>query len=116
VSPHAAARRWLGAGQAERPPGSRRRNLLDLIRDYQLSATVAPKRSLGACAVSRDDGRENARLAAQAGEHRHWLFVGGSALFADAGRRADTALERLGLAPIANRPAGLLSHGDQRLL
>ena len=60
--------------------------------------------------------RENARLAAQAGEHRRWLFVGGSTLFADAGRRADTALERLGLAPIANRPAGLLSHGDQRLL
>jgi di/tricarboxylate transporter len=31
------ARRWLGVGEVEKPPGSRRRNLLELIRDYQLS-------------------------------------------------------------------------------
>ena len=37
-------------------------------------------------------------------------------MFAAAGRRADLALDRLGLAAIADRPAGLLSHGDQRLL
>jgi branched-chain amino acid transport system ATP-binding protein len=37
-------------------------------------------------------------------------------VFAATGRRADIALERLGLAPVADRPAGLLSHGDQRLL
>src|SRR5215471_16488255 len=30
------ARRWLGVGEVEKPPGSRR-NLLELIRDYQLS-------------------------------------------------------------------------------
>ena len=31
-------------------------------------------------------------------------------------QRGDAALERLGLTHVANRPAGLLSHGDQRLL
>ena len=60
--------------------------------------------------------RENARLAAQACEARRWQFLGGEAVFAGAGRRADTALEQLGLSAIADRPAGLLSHGDQRLL
>ena len=30
-------RRWLGIDEVEKPPGSRRRNLLELIRDYQLS-------------------------------------------------------------------------------
>src|SRR6185437_317000 len=42
--------------------------------------------------------------------------VGGGPVFADAARRGDDALERLGLTPIADRIAGLLSHGDQRLL
>ena len=37
-------------------------------------------------------------------------------MFEAAGDRADAALDRLGLSPIADRPAGLLSHGDQRLL
>jgi len=60
--------------------------------------------------------RQNVRLAAQAREPWHWRFLGGSTLFAEAGRRADMALERLGLASVADRPAGFLSHGDQRLL
>ena len=60
--------------------------------------------------------RENVRLAAQARETRRWQFFGGETVFASAGRRADLALGRLGLSPIAERPAGLLSHGDQRLL
>jgi branched-chain amino acid transport system ATP-binding protein len=60
--------------------------------------------------------RENVRLAAQAREPRHWQFLGGSAMFAKAGTCADAALERLGLARLADRPAGFLSHGDQRLL
>src|SRR5215475_5617545 len=30
-------RRWLGIGEVDNTPGSRRRNLLELIRDYQLS-------------------------------------------------------------------------------
>ena len=60
--------------------------------------------------------RENVRLAAQAREPRHWWFLGGSAMFAAAGKHGDMALERLGLAAIADVPAGFLSHGDQRLL
>jgi branched-chain amino acid transport system ATP-binding protein len=60
--------------------------------------------------------RENVRLAAQAREPRHWWFLGGSAMFAAAGEHGDMALERLGLATIADVPAGFLSHGDQRLL
>ncbi len=60
--------------------------------------------------------RENVRLAAQARETRRWQFYGGETGFGSAGRRADLALERLGLSAIAGRPPGLLSHGDQRLL
>ena len=37
-------------------------------------------------------------------------------VFGDAARHGDAALERLGLTHVADRPAGLLSHGDQRLL
>lgn len=60
--------------------------------------------------------RENARLAAQARHPGRWRPAGGDALFAASGERADTALARLGLTHVAHRPAGLLSHGDQRLL
>jgi branched-chain amino acid transport system ATP-binding protein len=60
--------------------------------------------------------RENARLSAQARLPRRWQPYGGGTVFAEASRRGDQALERLGLTHIANRPAGLLSHGDQRLL
>ena len=60
--------------------------------------------------------RENARLSAQARLPRRWQPYGGGAVFAEAARRGDEALERLGLTDVANRPAGLLSHGDQRLL
>jgi branched-chain amino acid transport system ATP-binding protein len=60
--------------------------------------------------------RENVRLAAQAREPRRWQFYGGRAVFETSSDRADAALERLGLSAIAHRPAGLLSHGDQRLL
>jgi branched-chain amino acid transport system ATP-binding protein len=60
--------------------------------------------------------RENVRLAAQAREPRHWRFLGGGAIFAKAGERADSALELLGLTGVADRLAGVLSHGDQRLL
>ncbi len=60
--------------------------------------------------------RENARLSAQARMKRRWQPFGGSAVFAEATRRGDEALERLGLTAVASRPAGLLSHGDQRLL
>ena len=60
--------------------------------------------------------RENAMLAAQARHPRHWLPFGGSAVFSEARETGEAALEQLGLAHVANRPAGLLSHGDQRLL
>jgi branched-chain amino acid transport system ATP-binding protein len=60
--------------------------------------------------------RQNARLAAQARHGRRWQPYGGRAVFANAERRGDAALERLGLTHVAQRPAGLLSHGDQRLL
>ena len=60
--------------------------------------------------------RENARLSAQARLTRRWQPYGGGNVFAEAARHGDEALERLGLAHVANRPAGLLSHGDQRLL
>jgi len=60
--------------------------------------------------------RENARLAAQARGARRWQPFGGDTIFAAADRRGDVALERLGLTDVAHRPAGLLSHGDQRLL
>jgi branched-chain amino acid transport system ATP-binding protein len=60
--------------------------------------------------------RDNAGLAAQARHVKRWLPLGGAAVFQDAARRGDAALERLGLTHVANRPAGLLSHGDQRLL
>jgi branched-chain amino acid transport system ATP-binding protein len=76
-----------------------------IARTFQLTA-LFPQMS----------ARENVRLAAQAREVRRWQFQGGRPVFAATGRRADQALERLGLAPIADRPAGLLSHGDQRLL
>ena len=74
-------------------------------------------RSFQLTALFREmSARENVRLAAQARERRRWQFCGGGRVFDAAGRRADLALERLGLTAIANRPAGLLSHGDQRLL
>jgi branched-chain amino acid transport system ATP-binding protein len=60
--------------------------------------------------------RENAMLAAQARHPRHWLPFGGGRVFAQARTMGDNALEQLGLTHVADRPAGLLSHGDQRLL
>jgi branched-chain amino acid transport system ATP-binding protein len=60
--------------------------------------------------------RENAMLAAQARHPRHWLPFGGRGVFAEARAMGERALEQLGLTHVADRPAGLLSHGDQRLL
>jgi branched-chain amino acid transport system ATP-binding protein len=60
--------------------------------------------------------RENVRLAAQA-RHRHrWRVIGGAATLADTGDGARRWLARLHLSWVADTPAGLLSHGDQRLL
>ena len=60
--------------------------------------------------------RENCRVAAQARLARRWQPYGGASVFREASLRGDEALERLGLTSVARRPAGLLSHGDQRLL
>ena len=76
-----------------------------MARTFQLTA-LFPEMS----------ARDNVRLAAQARERRRWQWYGGGAVFRDAGGHADAALGQLGLSAIADRPAGLLSHGDQRLL
>jgi branched-chain amino acid transport system ATP-binding protein len=60
--------------------------------------------------------RDNTRLAAQARDAKRWMPFGGGGVFLAAAQRGDAALERLGLSHVAERPAGLLSHGDQRLL
>lgn len=60
--------------------------------------------------------RQNCRIAAQAKLPRRWQPYGGAAVVAEASARGDEALERLGLTAMAGRAAGLLSHGDQRLL
>jgi branched-chain amino acid transport system ATP-binding protein len=60
--------------------------------------------------------RENCRLAAQARLTRRWQPYGGGTVFTNASSLGDEALERLGLNAVAGRLAGLLSHGDQRLL
>jgi branched-chain amino acid transport system ATP-binding protein len=60
--------------------------------------------------------RDNTSLAAQARDGKRWMPLGGGGVFHGARQRGDAALERLGLAHVADRPAGLLSHGDQRLL
>ncbi len=76
-----------------------------LSRTFQLTA-LFPQMS----------ARENATLAAQARNPRRWLPFGGGNVFTQARRAGGAALELLGLAGVADRPAGLLSHGDQRLL
>jgi branched-chain amino acid transport system ATP-binding protein len=78
---------------------------LGMSRTFQITA-LFPEMS----------ARENTRLAAQARDKQRWWPLGGGAVFAEASRRGDAALERLGLTHVAERPAGLLSHGDQRLL
>ena len=60
--------------------------------------------------------RENVTLAAQARHPRRWQPFGGGSVFAQARATGDAALEQLGLTHVADRSAGLLSHGDQRLL
>ena len=88
--------------------------------------TGLPAHAICQCGLSRTfqltslfpemSARENAMLAAQARHRRRWQPVGGGAIFREAQEKADTALAQLGLSKIAERPAGLLSHGDQRLL
>jgi branched-chain amino acid transport system ATP-binding protein len=60
--------------------------------------------------------RENVMVAAQARDPQRWRPFGGGDVFETARKRADASLDQLGLGHIADSPAGLLSHGDQRLL
>jgi branched-chain amino acid transport system ATP-binding protein len=64
----------------------------------------------------RMSARENTMLAAQARHPRRWMPFGGADVFTSARATGEGALEQLGLSHVADRPAGLLSHGDQRLL
>ncbi|MBV9859241.1 MAG: ABC transporter ATP-binding protein [Alphaproteobacteria bacterium] len=59
---------------------------------------------------------ENLRLAVQARERRRWLFVGGGRVLGHTRERARSLLGEFRLADLAELPAKLLSHGDQRLL
>jgi branched-chain amino acid transport system ATP-binding protein len=60
--------------------------------------------------------RENAMIAAQARLPGRARPFGGSAVLTQARQAGDAALEQLGLGHVADRPAGLPSHSDQRLL
>jgi branched-chain amino acid transport system ATP-binding protein len=60
--------------------------------------------------------RENVRIAAQARHADRWRPLAGGALFAATAAAADAALDLMRLADVAEVKAGLLSHGNQRLL
>jgi branched-chain amino acid transport system ATP-binding protein len=60
--------------------------------------------------------RENVRVAAQARHADRWRPLAGSALFAATQQAADAALDLMRLSAVAEVKAGVLSHGDQRLL
>ena len=59
---------------------------------------------------------ENVRIAAQARNNRRWYFLGGSQIINDSKATALEAIIKLGLGDRATIQAGMLSHGDQRLL
>jgi branched-chain amino acid transport system ATP-binding protein len=59
---------------------------------------------------------ENARIAAQAPHADRWRPIAGWHVLAASARIADEVLEQVRLTPFAGVKAGLLSHGDQRLL
>ena len=59
---------------------------------------------------------ENCRLAAQAGTQKPWYWWQAAAACRDSAGQAGVALERAGLAGLADRSAGLLSHGQKRQL
>jgi branched-chain amino acid transport system ATP-binding protein len=60
--------------------------------------------------------RENVRIAAQGRRADRWRPLAGGALFAATAAVADEALGLMRLSDVADVKAGLLSHGNQRLL
>jgi branched-chain amino acid transport system ATP-binding protein len=60
--------------------------------------------------------RENCRLAAQAAHQRPWTFWEDAQQCAYSMRAAEGVMHKVGLADLADRPAGLLSHGQKRQL
>jgi branched-chain amino acid transport system ATP-binding protein len=60
--------------------------------------------------------RENCRLAAQAHHQHPWDWVTAAQQCRESSGLAAEAMDRTGLAPFAQRPAGLLSHGQKRQL
>ena len=104
VKPSAGAIRF--AGQAIAGLASHQICRLGISRTFQITA-LFPEMS----------ARENARLAAQARHPRRWQPFGGARDLQ--GGRSAAPMQRSSSsasAGIADRPAGLLSHGDQRLL
>lgn len=59
---------------------------------------------------------ENVRIAAQSRTHASYDFFATANALRDVATRATTILEEIGLAHVADRPAGQLAGGDQRLL
>jgi di/tricarboxylate transporter len=46
-------RRWLGVGEVKKPPGRRRRDLPEVIRDYQLSGRGIPAAPAARISIGR---------------------------------------------------------------
>ena len=82
-----------------------RRALSGVGRSYQRT-TIFPEFSV----------HENCRLAAQAATPRPWALWQSAQACADSCSAADAALHGAGLAPVAQRIAGTLSHGAKRQL
>jgi len=59
---------------------------------------------------------ENCRLAAQAGRQRPWRWWSDAVCDSETTQTARDAAARAGLAPLLDRPAGSLSHGQKRQL
>jgi len=103
VPPSTGSVRFAGSDITRLPPHAICQR--GLSRTFQLTS-LFPQMS----------ARENAMLAAQARHPKRWMPFGGASVFAQARATGEAALAQLGLSRIADRPAGLLSHGDQRLL
>jgi len=103
LRPTAGAVRFKGERVSGLPPHTVAAR--GICRTFQLTALF---RGLSAL--------ENVRLAVQARDARRWRLAGAGAALADTRRSAARWLERVHLADVAATPAGVLSHGDQRLL